>query len=239
MKKVIFLFVLALLTALNLNAVAPQFKCEGILGTPTENFKNMNTMAKCFIPYDAVVVEIGAFEGVGTEGLGRAYPYGQVYAFEPNPRAYLELSNRIKPFTNVLPINLAVGSSKGYTILWGEEENGSLLNWNNDKQGIKVPCVVLDDWCKKNGIDHIDFLRLDVGGGEWTIIQSSPDILKTVWVIVTKTYLTPSKKSMVSYHLLKMLLENLDFTLLTHCYEEGKEGEAIFVRKCLYDSIFN
>ncbi|MEI8365853.1 MAG: FkbM family methyltransferase [Parachlamydiaceae bacterium] len=199
----------------------------------------MNTYAQAFIPYNPVIVEIGAYEGRGTEGLGRGFPYGTVYAFEPLPRAYSELVQRTQSLPNVTTFNLAVNTFNGTVHLWGDDDNASLQHFERKDKKITVPCIVLDAWCKQNGITHIDFLRLDAGGIEGRIIKSSPEILKTVSVLVTKTHLSSSKKNVTSFQSLKKALEDQGLTLLSHWYEEGKEGEAVFVRKCMYDSIFN
>jgi FkbM family methyltransferase len=228
-----------LLTIVNVQAENPQFKFEGILGNRSENINNMNGHARAFLPYNPVIVEIGAYTGTGTLDLAASYPYGTIFAFEPDPKAYAQLAQNMQSLKNVFTINLAVNTINGSAILCGNGVRASLLNLENTASGIDVPCVVLDEWCKYNGVNHIDFLRLDVGGLEWQIFQSSPNILKTVNVLLMKTHLSPSRKSIVSFPLLKSLLENQGFKLLSHWYEEGKEGEAIFVRKCMYDSIFN
>lgn len=227
-----------LLTAANLLAENPVFKFEGILGSHCENINNMNYLAQAFIPYNPVIVEIGAYEGNGTFHLAKNYPYGTIFAFEPHPKAYSYLAKNLQSLKNVHLLNFAVHTFNGSANFWGDDARASLLNLENSEGGVNVPCVVLDEWCKDNDVNHIDFLRLDAGGLEWQIVHSSPNILKTVIVLSTKTHLS-SSGPIISYGLLKLLLENLEFVLLAHWYEEGKEGEAIFVRKHMYDSIFN
>ncbi len=228
-----------LFSVVNAQAENPQFKFEGIWGNRCENIKNMNDKAFAFMPYNPVVVEIGAYTGEGTMGLAQSYPYGTIFAFEPHPKAYSQLADNVRSLKNVSVINLAVNTFNGSANLWGDDARASLLNLENAESGINVPCVVLDEWCKSNGINHIDFLRIDAGGLEWLIIQSSPNILKTVLALSTKTYLSPSRGHRISFTLLKAVLEHQGFTMLSHWYEEGKEGEAMFIRKCMVDSIFN
>jgi hypothetical protein len=45
------------------------FKLEGILGNIAENIQNMNNNTLAFLPYNPIIVAIGAFEGAGTVAL--------------------------------------------------------------------------------------------------------------------------------------------------------------------------
>jgi len=239
-------FVLVAMCMISVHALAEHspYKFEGILGAPVSVIANMNSHAKSFIPYNPTIVEIGAFEGTGTLDLARSYPYGKIYAFEPNPRAYSVLEQKLRSAKNVQLVNCAVADSNGTAILHVSSRNNdaqaSLLPLKNSfrKGRVTVQCVQLDDWCKQNGVDHIDFLRLDAGGFEYQILKSSPKILKKVSTIVTRTHFHKLRTINVPYFMLKYFLEMNGFELLSHWYEEGETGEATFVRKCMYDSIF-
>jgi FkbM family methyltransferase len=234
-----FLTAVLLGAVLRINAEDFSFHFEGHFGRPVEDIRNMNAHAPAFLPYKPVIVEIGADEGQGTLELALAYPYGKVFAFEPSPEAYSQLADNTQSLSNVSVFNLAVNTFNGTASLWGEGPQASLLPLEKGEKRIDVPCTVLDDWCKDQGIAHIDFLRLDAGGLEWHILQSSPKVLEKVLVIVTKTHMSPSGRSIPSYSLLKNLLEDQGFKLLSHWYQEKKTGEATFVRQYMYDSIFN
>ena len=204
-----------------------------------ENISNLNQNACPFLPYNAVIVEVGSGSGNGSLALCQTYPYGRVYAFEPHPNIYSLLKERVKSCSNISIFNLAVSVSNNTQYLYGEGDRASLIHLTKDGDNrIAVPCVVLDDWCRINNLDHIDFLRLDAGGFELDIIKSSPEILKSVIVIVTKTYMSSNRGLNYSFSKMKNYLDNLGFEFYSHWYQEGKEGEATFVRKYMYDSIF-
>lgn len=212
-------------------------KHEGILGAPTENIRNLNSYIKAFIPYNATLVEIGAYEGLGTIALAQTFPYGKVFAFEPNPKAFQALSQNTLSLNNIKAFAVAINTYSGTASLWGTDDNASLLPLAA-QSCISVPCMTLDQWCVQNNVAKIDFLRLDAGGMEWQILQSSPKILETIKVIATKTHVFPSCQSIPSFKILKLLLEREGFELLCHVYKENEVGEATFIRKPLYDSIF-
>jgi FkbM family methyltransferase len=229
-------------------------KFEGIMGGVTEKIKNQTSNIAYFIPYNPIIFEIGAYEGSHTLSLSGAFPYGKIYAFEPNPRAFNILAYNTKACPNVVPVNLALNSNNGMAKLYlchgiyfenpELEEYSSLLEGyktpNNPFKGpvIDVSCVVLDDWCKENQIDHIDFLRLDTEGFELQILKSSPKILKTVHVIVAKTNLHSFRKSSTKYEDLKKFLESSGFVMLSHWYRENLQGEATFIQQAIYDALF-
>lgn len=136
-----------------------------------------------FLPYNPVIVECGAYTGNETIRAAKVWPKGKVIAFEANPNAFEVLRNAItkEKVDNVEIHNLAVnnytGTAKFFLNYGSSGDNlayapeSSLLEpspdlaiwWKGPK--IDVPCVHFDDWCKGNGIDHIDILRLELEGG--------------------------------------------------------------------------
>jgi hypothetical protein len=96
---------------------------------------------------------------------------------------------------------------------------------------VEVPCVILDDWCKKNNIEQIDFMWLDLEGLELQVLKSSPSILTTVKAIYTETNMYDFRKGMTKYKELRSFLEASGFTMLSHWYFEGLQGNAIFIKK--------
>jgi FkbM family methyltransferase len=232
------------LTFSEVNGDDSLYKFEGILGQPVKEINNMNVNGKAFIPYNPVVVEIGSHEGNGLSYFVDAYPYGKIYAFEPRPNAYRILKKKFQEKKNVTVLNCAVGAKSEKVKLYiplDDMLNSSLLKSFEDFHNhavLEVSCVNLREWCFENHIDHIDFLRLDTNGTEFQIIQSAPDIIDQVTVIVTKTYFHKPRKGMVPYHILKSFLEEKGFEMLSHWYKEGCEGEATFIRKEIYDAMF-
>ena len=103
---------------------------------------------------------------------------------------------------------------------------------------VEVPCVVFDDWCSQNQIRKIDVLRLELEGSELKVLQSSPDILKTVKVIILQSYFYPYRVDMVDYFALKDFLTRSHFVPLAHWYNRGERGTAVYVSEELFDAYF-
>ncbi len=243
------------LLSLHAQEHTPRF--EGILGEPTAQISNMTANIGYFLPYNPVIVEAGGYEGENAKRLANLYPQGKVFVFEPNPRAFQALLHTVEGLENVTATQAALYTCSGTVNLH--------LNhgvYNNDIRleplssllqtfypgnvpfsafkgpSVEVPGIVLDDWCRERQVDHIDCLLLDTEGFELQILKSSPEILKTVIVIHTKTNLAMFRKGTTQYRELYEFLAQSGFTLLSHWYLEGLQGEATFIQTRIFDAIF-
>lgn len=224
------------------------FGFEGLLGEPVSTIENLNQNAQAFLPYNPTIVEVGAHEGAGTAVLARAYPYARIYACEPNPRAFAVLDERVRDLPQVVAVNLAFASATGEATLYvgsaDDDRYASLLPsgrgspGSRERGGARVSTTTIDDWCTQQGLARVEFLRLDAGGFELQILQRSRRVLESTLVVVTKTYREPPSPGVISYPILRLFLEIAGFALLSHWYAEGGQGEATFIRKVFYDSVF-
>jgi FkbM family methyltransferase len=213
---------------------------EEALGQPLE------VIAK-FIPDDPVIFEAGGHYGEDTVRFAARWPKGKVISFEANPHAFELLNQTTREISNIFGYNLAVNNYNGQATLHvcygttGDNpvfEGASSLLEASDWQAVHykgpkvvVPCVVLDDWCEEQGVDHIDFMWLDLEGLELQILQSSPRILDSLKVLYTETNFLDFRKGMTQYSQLKSFLEESGFKLLAHWYAQGFQGNAIFIKK--------
>lgn len=199
-----------------------------------------------FIPNDPIIFEAGGHYGVDTDRLSKKWPKGTVHSFEPNPNAFQKLSEVAAERENVNIYPLAVANFNGmstFCVCYGTtgdnpvfEGASSLLPASEGMkihyQGpqVEVECVVLDDWCKKNHVNKIDFMWLDLEGMELQTLQSSPEILSTVSAIYVETNFQEFRYGMTQYAALKGFLEASGFRQLSHWYNQGLQGNAIFIR---------
>lgn len=200
-----------------------------------------------FLPEDPIIFEAGGHYGNDTVRFSKRWPLSQIYSFEPNPNAFQKLGEATLNLPNVHAYNVAVNNYNGFATLhicYGTNGNdpifegaSSLLEASDHMKihykgpDVTVPCVVLDDWCEENGIDHIDFMWLDLEGLELRVLQSSPQILDTVKVIYTETNFQAFRVGMAQYRDLREFLEKNRFKLISHWYTDGYQGNAIFVKK--------
>jgi len=209
-----------------------------------------------FLPYNPLILEVGAFRGQGVLTAAKIWPKSRIIAFEPDPYAYDELTRNIAEarLTNIEFHKLAVNTYDGtalFNVCLGPNNNEPAYGYASSllplKKGmeifckgpqIKVRCANLDSWCKENGIEKIDVLRLEVEGAEYSVLKSSPNTLKNAQIIHVKTYIHPYRLGASNYPALKEFLEKNNFVLLAHRYQPEIIGHAIFLKRELYDAYF-
>ena len=199
-----------------------------------------------FLPDCPNVFEAGAYNGEDSVKLSKMWPDGQIISFEPNPKAFQLYKKKAQNYSNMFGYNLALNTYNGtatFFLCWGTggkdpvfEGASSLLvpsdamKENYMGPEIQIPCVIFDDWCQKNQIEKIDFMWLDLEGFELQFLKSSPKILKTVKVIYTETNLFEFRKGTTMYPGILKYLTSLGFTMVAHWYNDGLQGDAVFVR---------
>ena len=116
-------------------------------------------------------------------------PEGKVVSFEPNP-VYKAFQKKleVKNFTNVQTFNIAIGSSdyKGHLICdktytgKGSLNTGISNNFLHNKTINKVEVDVrsIDSICSNNQNPVPGFVKIDVEGFEFDVLQGMEDILK-------------------------------------------------------------
>jgi len=210
-----------------------------------------------FLPYNPVIVEVGAYCGDQTVYAAEVWPqHRRIVALEPNPRAYELLCRKIEAhgLDKVEAFNLAAAGYNGKALLYvcqgpygndpGYEHESSLLPPSKSMllryQGpkVEVPCVVLDDWCTENGIDDIDILRVELEGLELQALRRSPNILKKTKLLIVQSFFQPYRVDMTNYFHLKAFLAEAHFVPLAHWYYSADRGLAVYISQELFDAYF-
>lgn len=231
------------------NTLFATWGLRGNIGTGTEAdpyYKLSARYISRFLPSNPIVVEAGAHDGEDTYQMSMIWPRGQIHAFEPDPRTYIELVQNLLKCKNVHTYSIALGSYDGVadfylskpTSEFGVAGQSSLFPDNPDtwpwpwvemeKEPISVPIAKLDSWAEKQGIEKIDFLWIDMQGSEYQMLKASPNILKTIKVIKTEYSTKEYYTGTVLFDVLKAFLEAEGFRLIEICGET--HGDALFIR---------
>lgn len=198
-----------------------------------------------FLPYNPTIVEIGAYEGNTTKDFAQAYPFGRIIAFEPNERAFKAFLQNTASFKNVTGVNVAIAYHNGKTTLFlrdcidgnnaEPEKCSSLIGKGEKEPSAEVYCVLLDDWCVVNSVPQVDLLLIDIEGFELQALHASFNVLNEVSAVLVKTHL---ENGTYDYGQIRAFLEYRGFEFLAHSYRPGLQGDALFIKKNIYDSIF-
>jgi FkbM family methyltransferase len=205
-----------------------------------------------YLPERPVVLEAGAFDGSETVALATLYPDGKIYSFEPVPDIYEKLLEKAKPVKNIKTYQMALSDMNGFAKFYVSEEAGvpgvssqssSLLAPKEHlyycpdilfKHEITVPAMTIDDWAEKEGVDHIDFMWLDMQGAELKALMAAPKILKTVKVILTEVEFVEAYEGQALYPEVKSWLEGQGFELIAVNFDLNNPpwfADALFARK--------
>lgn len=165
---------------------------------------------KNILPEDPIIIDCGCFDGADSISLARYWPKGQVYSFEAVPAIFEAAKKTTQFIPNIKVFPLALGDKDGTASFYVSEQVGypgiptlssSALKpkYHLEKAPhiifpacIDVQMVKLDSWGIKNGIDHIDFMWLDMQGFELNMIKASrlAQNAKVIWteVIMCEAY---------------------------------------------------
>ena len=148
-----------------------------------------------------VIFELGVCDGYHTDMLlSWCTSASCFHGFEPDPRNVAKihacgLSKRINfhpdavgHVTGKQPFYLSTTEPNGCVGQSSLSEFTPVLTeswpWLKLKETIEVQCWRLDDFCAQVGVDHIDFIWMDVQGGERLVFDGAPLLLpktRLVW----------------------------------------------------------
>lgn len=205
---------------------------------------------KNYLSDDPIILEAGAFNGTDTTLLSRYWPKGTVHAFEPVPEIFTLLTNNTSTLSNVIRHNVALSDVNGERTFYLSEKPsapgkpfpaGSLhepqdrLQWSPAvyNRTIIVPTITLDAWAHANGIDHIDFLWLDLQGHELSVLKAAPTMLATVSVIYVEVQFVHAYKDQPLYKEVRAWIEDHGFLQVAHDFVDQTSwffGNVLFVR---------
>lgn len=125
-----------------------------------------------------VVFDIGAQGGDYTKEVQTINSSAQVYLFEPEPAEFQHL--KTAGFRNVFP--LAFGDHAGTVTLYSVPAiKGFSSVYRRDGRFTakdEVALETIDHFCKQQGIEKIDLLKLDVEGSEYSCLLGAKDMIE-------------------------------------------------------------
>lgn len=135
---------------------------------------------KKYLSKNHTYLDIGAW--IGPTVLFGAQLSKACFAFEPDPVAFVALQRNLAlnpSITNVFVNQAAVGATTGTARLGtniGHGDSMSSFIWS--KEAIDVKSISLEDILSTNMITDLNFIKMDIEGGEVIVLPAAKQILK-------------------------------------------------------------
>ena len=135
-----------------------------------------------------VLFDVGANIGSYSVSLHRRFPAALIFAFEPNPLTYRTLDGALTPL-RVKCFNVGLGDREGtgkiYTYAQEQaSQHASMyrevfteLHREASPVESEFRIVTLDDFCRQEAIERIDFLKIDTEGHELAVLKGASRLL--------------------------------------------------------------
>lgn len=179
------------------------------------------------------VIDIGAHIGIFSIYASEISQTGKVYAFEPFIENYKRLENHkiINKKENLFTYNLGVSDKEGIQTLYLSPDNNtgghSLHLKTQSEKKIEIHSIRLMDFCNKEKINRIDFLKMDCEGAEFDILMSDEHILQKVNKIIMECH--PFNDNSVLNMI--QLLERNGFKVLSDSNNDTTGVTMLYARK--------
>ena len=139
-----------------------------------------------------VIFEFGAFNGVDTFNYRRLFPGATIYSFEPDPILFNNAKEEMKE-KNIHFYDYAISNYTGdmdfYYVRGKKDKNTTpgaggfskhtkrthnvmnRLGWEVMPDTLKVKCISLKDFCQDHGVEHINYIHMDVEGAVHLVLE--------------------------------------------------------------------
>jgi FkbM family methyltransferase len=199
-----------------------------------------------------VIFDIGSCHALESVEFAKKYKNSDIYVFEANPETYHVCLQNTKNYPKIKVINKAINDFDGECFFYPTDKEKTITTWQDGNQGasslylangnydhiekyvqyeIKVPCVKIDTFCKKNYIDRIDIVWMDLQGAELKALKSMGCMLDTVKIIHTELEVTPIYEGQCLFKDVNEFLTSKGFDLVCGNPNVQFGTDFIFVRR--------
>jgi FkbM family methyltransferase len=139
---------------------------------------------------DDIILDIGGHIGSFTTKAANKCPNGKIYTFEPTPDTFSILGTNVKYLKNVEIFRTAISDHTGTEKYYLSENNpGENSLFRKTNKQTTVDLITLQDFFSKFGLSHVNLMKLDCEGAEYSIVTSSiAEIKKKVEKIVMEVH---------------------------------------------------
>lgn len=133
------------------------------------------------------IFDVGGNDGCYSKTLSDFFSTKAIiHSFEPSKKTYEMFLEYTKNIPNIIPNNFGFSDVENYQILYTNEDGSGLASIYErklDHFGIsldkkeEIKLSTIDAYCKKNGINRIHFLKLDIEGHELNALKGAAQMI--------------------------------------------------------------
>ena len=133
------------------------------------------------------IFDVGANKGIWSAMASDFFPHTTIYSFEIVPETYKRLVKKCGQQKNIVPYNIGLSDVQGTITVYYPEGKSPLATcvagfserfYKFQPQKVEARVSTGDIFCSENGIETIDFLKIDVEGYEHKVLQGFEGMLK-------------------------------------------------------------
>ncbi|MDA3880131.1 MAG: FkbM family methyltransferase [Prolixibacteraceae bacterium] len=182
-----------------------------------------------FFPFykKATIIDIGAHYGYfSIFAKNNVDEDSKIFTIEPNKANFKQLEKNIFDckISNISCYNYAIGDINGISRLYqGQKINHSIIeNYplaDNNIESEEVEVRTLEELINELGLKHIDFIKMDCEGAEYSIFNSTPDSIFDKITTISMEFHDLKDKNFTAQDLISKLTEN-KFRIVKFHYEK-------------------
>ncbi len=189
-------------------------------------------MTRFLDPEKAVVaIDVGANVGDTCRRITQEFPSATVHAFEPVSDVFASLEESTRGLAGVKRYRLGVGEreeqvtfnvtrNRWCSSILAPSDLGKAYygDWYDVVRRETADVVRLDDWARREGVDHVDILKVDVQGLELAVLRGAEGLLRVggehgVKVINCEAQLVAEYDGASTFAEIDLFLRDRGFTL--------------------------
>jgi FkbM family methyltransferase len=152
---------------------------------------------------DFVCIDVGANIGYWSKFLIHISNVASVHAFEPDPVTYKILEKNLYGL-NAIVNQAAISNLDGYLELFinPNHSGDNRPIFTDGCSAIEVPCYTLDSYCEKAQLNRVDFIKIDIQGGEIYALEGALNLIekfKPMLLVEIATELDTGRESINIY----------------------------------------
>ena len=198
-----------------------------------------------------VIFDIGSRDCKQSLEFASYFPNSSIYAFECNPTTLSICRSNIENTKQITLIDKAVNIYDGRCKFFPINSEKTITTWSDGNPGasslfkangqydietyvqdeIEVDCTRIDTIMKKNNINHVDIIWMDLQGAELLALESFGELINNVKFIHTEVSFKPMYEGQVLFSEIHDFLLNRGFTNITPIERKGWQSDIIYMRK--------